>query len=196
MAKRYYVYMSESEKIPFQPLGGHLKYLREQSHQSLAEVSGAVEIDETLLERIEAGLERPAEDILLLLISYFEMKDQEAVQLWEMAGYNGEIPEQIRPADDVAFNHKNVVMLLAMDMRTVYTDGVEIATNKAGLTMNFVQTTANNKQAPVARLGMSFEQASQVMQTIERALLQAKYTSGPRLLPPASNSHSGTQNNS
>ena len=56
----------ESKSLPFQPLGGHLKYLREQSHQSLAEVSGAVEIDESALERIEAGLERPAEDVLLL----------------------------------------------------------------------------------------------------------------------------------
>ncbi|MDL2341777.1 MAG: helix-turn-helix transcriptional regulator [Patescibacteria group bacterium] len=176
--------MREPENKPFQPLGGHLKYLREQSHQSLAEVSGAVEIDEAVLERIEAGLERPAEDVLLLLISYFDMKDQEAVQLWEMAGYNGEIPEQIRPNDDVTFNHKNVVMLLAMDMRTVYTDGVEVVTNNAGVTINFAQTTGHNKTAPVARVGMSFEQAKQVAQAIEQALLKAKYQTGPRLLPP------------
>lgn len=176
--------MSKPENKPFQPLGGHLKYLREQSHQSLAEVSGAVEIDESALERIEAGLDRPAEDVLLLLISYFGMKDQEAVQLWELAGYNGEIPEQIRPNDDVTFNHKNVVMLLAMDMRTVYTDGLEVSTNPAGVTMNFLQTTAHNKTSPVARLGMSIEQAQQVMQTIEQALLKAKYQNGPRLLPP------------
>ncbi|MBC7708187.1 helix-turn-helix transcriptional regulator [Polaromonas sp.] len=184
--------MREPENKPFQPLGGHLKYLRELSHQSLAEVSGAVEIEESVLERIEAGLERPAEDVLLLLISYFGMKDQEAVQLWELAGYNGEVPEQIRPNDDVTFNHKNVVMLLAMDMRTVYTDGVEVVTNNAGVTMNFVQTTGHNKAAPVARLGMSFEQAKQVMQTIEQALLKAKYQSGPRLLPPQGSSGSAS----
>ena len=178
--------MLEPQNKPFQPLGGHLKYLREQSHQSLSEVSGAVEIEVAALERIEAGLERPAEDVLLLLISYFGMKDQEAVQRWEMAGYNGDIPEQIRPNDDVTFNHKNVVMLLAMDMRTVYSDGVEVVTNAAGVTINFAQTTGLNKVAPVARLGMSFEQANQVMHTIERALLKAKYQSGPRLLPPSS----------
>lgn len=177
--------MKDSNNKPFQPLGGHLKYLREQSHQSLAEVSGAVEIDVAVLERIEAGLERPAEDVLLLLISYFGMKDQEAVQLWEMAGYNGDVPEQIRPNDDVTFNHKNVVMLLAMDMRTVYSDGVEVATNAAGVTMSFVQTTGHNKHSPVARLGMSYDQAKIVMQTIEQALLRAKYQTGPRLLPPA-----------
>ena len=43
--------MREPNNKPFQPLGGHLKYLRELSHQSLAEVSGAVEIDEAELFR-------------------------------------------------------------------------------------------------------------------------------------------------
>lgn len=184
--------MSEANNKPFQPLGGHLKYLREQSHQSLAEVSGAVEIDEASLERIEAGLERPAEDVLLLLISYFGMKDQEAVSMWELAGYSGDIPEQIRISDDPAFNHKNVVMLLAMDMRTVYTDGVEVSSNAAGVTINFAQTIGQNKAAPVARLGMSYEQARVVVTSIEQALLKSKYQNGPRLLPPASSS--GTTN--
>ena len=69
--------MSESP-APFMSLGNHLKYVREQARQSLAEVSGAVEIDEAYLQRIEAGVERPAEDILLLLISHFGVKDREA----------------------------------------------------------------------------------------------------------------------
>lgn len=184
--------MREPENKPFQPLGGHLKYLRELSHQSLAEVSGAVEIDEAALARIEAGLERPAEDVLLLLISYFDMKDQEAVQLWELAGYDGEVPEQIRPYNDVSFNHKSVVMLLAMDMRTVYTDGLEVTTTRAGLTMNFAQTTGPGKTAPVARLGMSYDQAKQVIKTLQVALLKAKYQPEVRLLPPADSSTNGS----
>ena len=177
--------MREPNNKPFQPLGGHLKYLRELSHQSLAEVSGAVEIDEAELERIEAGLSRPAEDVLLLLISYFDMKDQEAVQLWELAGYDGEVPEQIRPSDDISLNHKNVVMLLAMDMRTVYTDGLEVTTNQAGVTMNFAQTSGHGKASPVARLGMSYDQAKQVIQTLQMALLKAQFQPAKRLLPPA-----------
>lgn len=171
---------------PFKPLGGHLKFLREQSRQSLAEVSGAVEIDQSALERIEDGVERPAEDVLLLLISYFGMKDQEAVQLWELAGYTGELPDHIHASDDLPPGNKNVVMVLAMDMRTVYTDGLEVVTNPAGVTITYTQTIGQNKVAPVARLGMSYQQAEQVMLTIEQALLKAKYQSGPRLLPPSS----------
>src|ERR1700683_4187621 len=87
--------MKESN-APYITLGQHLKYVREQSRQSLLEVSGAVEIDEDRLERIEAGIERPAEDILLLLISHFGVADREAVQLWELADYDSEMPEQIK----------------------------------------------------------------------------------------------------
>ena len=171
---------------PFKTLGSHLKYLREQSDESLAEVSGAVEIDQTLLEQIEAGFERPVEDILLLLISHFSMPDHEAIQLWELAGYNGELPDQIRPSDDMHPTGKNTVMLLALDMRTVYTDDVDIMGNQAGLTVSFTQTSGQNKSTPVARLGMSYEQAERVMLTLQQALLRAKYLRGPKRLPPTS----------
>jgi transcriptional regulator with XRE-family HTH domain len=58
---------------PFKTLGTHLKYLRERGAETLAEVSGAVEINEDILERIEQGSERPSEEILMLLISHFNM---------------------------------------------------------------------------------------------------------------------------
>jgi len=180
-------YMSEQPApTPFKTLGSHLKYLREQSDESLAEVSGAVEIDQKLLEQIEAGCERPVEDILLLLISHFSMPDHEAVQLWELAGYSGELPDQIRPNDEMHHLGKNAVMLLALDMRTVYTDGVDIMGNQAGLTMSFMQTSAQNKSTPVARLGMSYEQAERVVIALQQALLHAKYLRGPKQLPPTS----------
>ncbi len=166
-------------------LGRHLKYVREQSKQSLAEVSGAVEIGADMLERIEAGSERPHEDILLLLISYFNIQDQEAVQLWELAGYEGDVPDTIRPADiaELPIGGKGMVMLLALDMRTMYSDGLEIENTDAGLTLSFTQTT--QKQAtPVARLGMSYDQAQSVINTLQQALLQRKYNHGPKRLPP------------
>lgn len=171
---------------PFKTLGSHLKYLREQSDESLAEVSGAVEIEQELLEQIEAGMQRPVEDILLLLISHFSMPDHEAVQLWELAGYDGELPDQIRSNDDLHPTGKNTVMLLAIDMRTVYTDGVDIMGNQAGLTLSFTQTSGQNKSTPVARLGMSHEQAERVIVALQQSLLRAKYLRGPKRLPPAS----------
>lgn len=168
---------------PFITLGRHLKYVREQLQQSVAEVAGAVEIDERALKDIEAGQEKPAEEILLLLISYYGLQDQQAVQLWELADYDDEAPEQIKPGVD-PMQGKSVVMLLAVDTRTMYSDGVDININPAGLTLSFTQMTGKGQAAPVARVGMSLEQAEAVSRTLQLALLKARYANQAKLLPP------------
>lgn len=175
--------MSEP-KVPYVSLGNHLKYVREQSKQSLAEVSGAVEIDEAKLARIEAGFERPDEEVLLLLISHFRVQDREAVQLWELANYESDMPNDFLGADP-SHKGKQTIMLLAMDVRTMYSDGFEIAANTAGITLNFSQSTGKNQSAPVARVGMSREQAEQLLQAIEKALIKVKYQGPNKLLPPS-----------
>lgn len=177
--------MSEPQQTPFMTLGKHLKYVREQSKQSLAEVSGAVEIDAAALERIEAGTERPHEDILLLLISYFNIQDQEAVQLWELAGYDGEVPDKLRSVEEVRVNDKAMVMLLAIDIRTMYSDGLVIDATDTGMTLTFTQASAKQQQSPIARIGMSYDQAEQVMRQLQKALLQRRYNHGPKQLPPS-----------
>lgn len=173
------------EKQPYKTLGKHLQYVREQSRQSVLEVSGAVEIDKERLERIEAGLERPAEDILLLLISHFGVGDREAVQLWELANYDTDIPEQIRPdtGADAQFNAKNVVMLVGFDTRTIYSDGMELMLNDSGVTLNFTQTTGPSQHLSVAKVGMSYQQAEQVLETLQKAVLRARYLGNTKLLP-------------
>src|SRR5256885_14163047 len=79
--------MNEQKDIPFRTLGRQLKALRNRANESLAEASGAVEIEAEILASYELGQSRPSEDVLLLLISHFGAKDDEAVRLWEMAGY-------------------------------------------------------------------------------------------------------------
>jgi hypothetical protein len=180
--------MSEQNQqaTPFQPLGTHLKYLREQLKETIHEASGAVEIGVDELERIERGLIRPSEDILLLLIQHYNMHDQEAVQLWELAGYDGDnSPHRLRieEATAAAINNKQMVMLLAMDVRTMYSDGFDININQAGMTFTFTQTAGKGQQLPVGKIGMSYDQAEQVLKTLEQALLKAKYLRGPQGLP-------------
>jgi len=174
--------MSESN-APFTTLGRHLKYVRQQLDESLAEVSGAVEIEEQRLEKIEAGEERPTEDILLLLISHFGMQEQQAVQLWELADYGDELPDHAKQDIDQVIN-KSVVMVLAMDTRAIYSDGVEAIVNKAGITLNFTQEGGKADNTPVSRIGMSVDQAEEVLRTLQQAILKARYTNGTKFLPP------------
>lgn len=178
--------MNEPKSRPFKSLGTHLKYLREQLNETLAEVSGAVEIDSKTLERIESGAECPAEDILMLLINHFNMQDHEAVRLWELAGYEKTKDGWSRVDNDDITNAKQVVMLLALDMRTMYTDGVDVNANPAGVTLSFTQAGANGERSPVAKVGMSTEQAENVSRLLERALLHIKYGGGPKGLPSVS----------
>ena len=164
-------------------LGKRLKFARETKHQSLAEVSGAVEIDEALLERIEQGLERPDEDVLLLLIQYFEIQDIEALRIWEMGNYGTAVPDSLKPDIDLGSTNK-VIMLLPPDARTVYSDGLDVMVNNAGMTLDFTQTTGPNQKISVAKIGMGLEQAQAVVEVIQRVLLQAKHPMSPRQLPP------------
>lgn len=184
--------MSKTEK-PYATLGQHLKNVREQSRRSLSEVSGAVEIDENQLKLIEAGLRRPDEEIMLLLISYFNITDQEALHLWELAHYDSDLNEHMQmdgsnEAQDIGqMLSKPMVMLLSMDVRTMYSDGIDVIWNESGLTMNFTQTNQipNKRQnVPIAKVGMSYLQAQKVLRSLELALLHAKYNGPTKLLPP------------
>ena len=164
---------------PFKSLGNRLKYIREHSSESLAEVSGAVEINEDTLDLIEQGVERPSEEILMLLISHFDMQDLDAVQLWELAGY-----DRRNTPENVSFNvhdhddpqtAKSMVMMLAYDTRTQYSDGVDIHVNKAGIVFTFTQAAGQQQQQVVARVGMSLEQAEAVSGVLQQALIRARY---------------------
>lgn len=165
---------------PYQTLGSRLKGLRVRRHQSLQEVSGAVEIDADKLDQIEKGIERPSEDILVLLINYFNLPARTASRLWTLAGYDKEELGDNRTEP----NPQQAVMMIAMGLPTMYSDGVEIITTQSGVTMNFTHGAGN---PAVAKVGMSYAQAASVLQTLETALLKAKYLSGPRQLPEAVN---------
>jgi predicted transcriptional regulator len=183
--------MAAQEK-PYVSLGNQLKKVRQQAHRSLAEVSGAVEIDENQLKLIEAGLKRPDEDVMLLLISYFNMADQEAIHLWELAKYDSNLNDHVELTEVDSteqviqqLGSKPMVMLLtALDVRTMYSDGVEVSWNDAGITLNFTQTTNKNQSVSVSKVGMSHKQAESVIKVLQRAILSAKYSSSNKLLPP------------
>ncbi len=175
-------------------MGSHLRTVREQSRRSLAEVSGAVEIDQQELELIEAGRQRPDEEVMLLLISYFDVQDQEALHLWELANYDSDLNDHLQfdqPDMEAGagspFANKPMIMLLAIDVRTMYSDGLDVKIDPAGVTLQFTQASANQPQpVPVARLGMSHKQAELVVKTLQSALLQAKFGGAKRLPPPQS----------
>lgn len=168
-------------KFPFRRLGGSLKQMRVQRQETLAEVSGAVEIDAEVLSAYESGSQRPSEEVLLLLMNHFSIKNEEADKLWDLAGYGKEKTSDANDgtSDDTSGGQPLVVM--PMDVRIVYTDVVHVTANDFGVVMNFMQTGGpGGKPLAISRIGMSREHAKSVLDILQKTLAQSE----PRQLPP------------
>lgn len=170
----------ERSEVPFKHLGERLKTIRQKLHESVAEVSGAVEIDEQKLQRIEQGHERPTEDILMLLINHFGVQDEDATALWQLAGYDQ--PSGDRDArEDTPNNSRTMIMIMAVDPRIIYSDGVQVTANDNGVVINFAQGQGTPQALTTARIGMSREHARTLLHTLHQAL--EGMASAPKQLP-------------
>jgi transcriptional regulator with XRE-family HTH domain len=161
-----------SKKTPFRPLGRRLKELRARVNESLAEASGAVEIDVRLLASYELGQALPTEEVLLLLISHFGAKEDEAVKLWELAGYG------IGKVQNTHMTNENSVSAHVAELsnsKILFTDIVDIAVNNYGVVMNFMQSGGvGAKPIAVAKVGMSREHAKSVLEILQVTLAQTE----------------------
>ncbi len=176
--------MSDTNKrMPYEPLGSQLKSLRERNRESLAEVSGAVEIDEKALTSIEAGTERPSEDILLLLISHFAVEDDKAAELWELAGYGKPRAEEEHAHEpSTQPTSRSQTLMVMIDPRVMYSDSVEVVADNRGVVLNFSQANGQHGQPlTIARIGMSRDQAKMVMGILHQALYDLDNPSRRRL---------------
>lgn len=181
-------------EFPYKNIGERLRRWRQQVHESLAEVSGAVEIDSEQLKKIEKGAELPSEEILLLLISYFDIADKDATQILEQAGY-------VRPATTVTGLSnmdeqiiKQTLMVIPFDNRILYSDSVNISATTNGVVMDFMQTTSNPQPVAVARIGMSLEHAARMHRLLTDII--TKTGKPQRLLEQPDNSQSQTEHSS
>lgn len=186
---------SNTPGAPYRILGRQIKTMRQRLQESLGETAGAVEIDVEHLDRVERGAELPSEDILMLLISHFGLDDDDAVRIWELAGYDAQA-RHIRGDDEDESQHVHQaapfagrgnqppIMVLALDQRVLYTNSADINADEAGIVINFSQNEPNGPaQYVVGRMGMSYQQAEQLMHGIQRMLLHKQYLSGPKQLP-------------
>jgi len=167
------VFVSTENKsnLPYKSLGLTLQRIRQKSKQSISEVSGSVEIDEKILLNIEEGVKRPSEDLLLLLISHFDIPDSEASKLWELSGYENESNK----LEDEVMKYPPIMLLMPMDGRVIYSDKSEVVASTNGLVINFMQfPNGPYPNQTVSRIGMSHEQASELVNILNKTLMHSK----------------------
>lgn len=164
-------------KTPYHSLGRRLFEIRKSLQETVPEVSGAVELDTEVIVRFEKGEERPSEDVLDLLISHFDIKDEEAEELWELAGYGTLGSPQF---DQMPIS---TLVVVPADSRVIYTDMANVAVNNHGVVINFMQNGVNNQPVPVSRVGMSLEHARNVLEVLDKTIKQAEAAKTPKHLP-------------
>lgn len=163
-------------EFPYKSLGLRLQKERQKLQETLAEVSGAVEIDIDTLRDIERGRLRPSEEVLLLLFSHFDLNDTTAATLWSLAGYDD---PDAAPNDD-----RNAVFVMPFDVRVVYADMAHVTANKYGVVINFMQSGGpNNQPMAISRVGMSQEHARSVIDLMQKALRESSAPKTPKALP-------------
>lgn len=171
------------KNLPHKTFGDKLKKLRSQASKSIAEVSGAVEIEESRLKQYENGEKRPSEDILLLLIQHFNLKDEKADELWKLAGYSADHEDKVYMNDESGGVQQVSVGVTPHDARIVYTDMVQVMVNNYGVIVNFLQGAGPaNQPLAVSRIGMSKEHARSVIEVLQKTLDQADNPTAPKQL--------------
>jgi hypothetical protein len=169
--------MGNAQQYPFYSLGSKLRSLRQRHQKTIAEVSGAVEIDVQDLQNFELGKVRPSEDILDLLLLHFETSSQDAAEVWRLAGYDRQNNQDFQQLPG-GMN----IMIIPVDNRAVYSDMVQVSSNNFGLTLHFMQGAGGVKGQPVSvsKVGMSREHAQSMIELLQKALIPPK----PKQLAP------------
>lgn len=177
--------MSKNPHEPYEALGARLKFLREQWQQTTKEVSGTLEIEETMLHAIEAGKTMPSENLLDMLISHFLLTDDQADDIRELAEqYKEQLSEGLLGGiEDMLM--KQIVMYMPIDSRVVYTDQMQATVNKNGVVLQFMQSNVAQNQGSLAvsRVGMSREHAEKMIDVLRSTLDQHDRAQGTKSLP-------------
>lgn len=154
-------------KRPYARFGQRLSEIRNELNESVYEVSGAVEVETETIEKFEKGESRPSEDLLMLLISHFDVKDEEADELFKLAGYDmndtfSEDPQALQP-----------IVVMQIDSRILYSEKTTVEANENGVVLNFLQNGMNGQLLPISRIGMSHSQANQLIENLKSSLERA-----------------------
>lgn len=150
-------------------IGEKLKSYREGVEKQVEDAAEAIEVDAKRLVQIEAGETELDEEILALLISHYKLNENQAIELWEMAGYNNiELGDYIMEDSESDKNKKEIRINIPADIKVMYCDMAQVMSNDYGIVINFMQSAPGNNAMVVNRIGMSKEHAQSVVDMLQK----------------------------
>ncbi len=149
-------------------LGKVIKSYRLAAEESVEDLSGAVEVAPEYISKIESGKSVPPEDILLLIINHFEIQENEAIELFQIAGYENPKVDKQGVIDP---DEKQISISIPSDKPILYTDRVHVISSDYGVVLNFIQSVGPNGPAQVvSRVGMSRDHAKNFLEALKKSI--------------------------
>ena len=152
---------------PYEGFGRQLKKLRVDAKKSLLDVSGAVELDPEFFGKIESGTVRPTEELIVLLVNHFELSENDASQLWQLAGYDNRRDS----SETSTITGSHPILVPMNDVRIIYTDVVNVTANNHGVVINFLQSLGSSSSPmAISRVGMSIDHATSLVKVLNETI--------------------------
>lgn len=165
----YYVNMESTSDI-----GKKIKMLRKSQGESLVQLSKAIDMDRSYLNKVELGTIKPSSKLLERIIVHYSVEGNEANRLRQIAGY---IPVKVVLNDGRKENSQLMVEQPVAQMTQVnvnplqtpvlYTDSTFVTASEFGLVLDVAQTINGQQQNIVTRIGMSFDHAKKLIQVMQ-----------------------------
>ena len=107
------------------------------------------------------------------------MQDDDADKLWRLAGYEKPTTEDdITQNDDLAGRGPGL-LVMAFDPRVIYSDSLHVNATPSGVVLSFGQSSIPQQHLTTARVGMSREQARNVIRILQGALDRSELRQSP-----------------
>lgn len=155
-------------------LGVAFRAYRLAAGESVEELALAIETESATIKEVEAGLLVPTGDMIELIARHYSLREQEARRLFELAGHKKSDFDMNLETTDIDFAQlsKDYDVLISP---VFYTDKADVASNKAGIVINFVQNgPSGDKPIVISRVGMSHQQAENVIRELQASLEKMK----------------------
>ncbi len=152
--------------------------LRKSNGESLVQLSEAINIDRSYLNKVELGKIKPSTKLLERILVHFSVEGSKAEVLRQVAGH---VPLNIvsdlsgkeginTMLEQPTTQTMTQVSLNPMQTPVLYTDSTFVSASEFGLVLDVAQNMNGQQQNIVARIGMSFDHAKKLIDVLQDTL--------------------------
>jgi transcriptional regulator with XRE-family HTH domain len=163
--------------------GEKIKEFRRLRGLTSQELAGKLSVSRSYLARLENGYDKPSQEFLRKLSKNLSLSDEQAKQIWDLAGYTSSgfiidrenrkgVVEEVNNGEvETGKEMKKEIQVSMKDVPVLYSDSAFVTANQFGIVFDFAQSIGStNNQNVVARIGMSIDHARALSEVLRKRL--------------------------